>query len=120
MMLSSLNSWRDNSNNWFLPFLNTGDFGITKNNWNLIITAIVDKVYNERPLQPIIHEFEKFSWQNQNSFRRNRHTASQILINRSIIERVRANNLEVTLSFVDFSKPFIFIKRKNGANASSI
>ena len=48
---------------------------------------------------------------NQNSFRRNRSTTSQILTIRRILESVRAKNLETTILFVDFSKAFDFIHR---------
>ena len=48
---------------------------------------------------------------NQNGFRRNRFTTSQILTIRRILEGVRAKNLQVTLLFVDFTKAFDSIHR---------
>ena len=48
---------------------------------------------------------------NQNGFRRNRSTTSQILTIRRILEGVRAKNLRVTLLFVDFNKAFDSIHR---------
>ena len=48
---------------------------------------------------------------NQNSFRRNRSTTSQILTIRRILEGVRAKNLQATLLFVDFTKAFVSIHR---------
>ena len=48
---------------------------------------------------------------NQNGFRRNRFTASQILIIRRILEGVRAKNLRATLLFVNFTKAFDSIHR---------
>ena len=45
---------------------------------------------------------------NQNGFRRNRSTTSQIL---TILEGVRAKNLQVTLLFVNFTKAFDSIHR---------
>ena len=48
---------------------------------------------------------------NQNGFRRNRSTTSQILTIRRILEGVRAKNLQATLIFVDFSKAFDSIHR---------
>ena len=48
---------------------------------------------------------------NQNGFRRNRSTTSQILIIRRILEGVRAKNLQATLIFVDFTKAFDSIHR---------
>ena len=48
---------------------------------------------------------------NQNGFRRNRSTTSQILTIRRILEGVRAKNLSATLLFVDFAKAFDSIHR---------
>ena len=48
---------------------------------------------------------------NQNGFRRNRSTTSQILTIRRILEGVRAKNLQATLLFVDFTKAFDSIHR---------
>ena len=49
---------------------------------------------------------EKILRKNQNGFRRNQSTTSQILSIRRILEGVRAKNLEATSLFVDFSKAF--------------
>ena len=48
---------------------------------------------------------------NQNGFRRNRSTTSQILTICRILEGVRAKNLQATLIFVDFTKAFDSIHR---------
>ena len=48
---------------------------------------------------------------NQNGFRRNRSTTSQILTIRRILEGVRAKNLRATLLFGDFTKAFDSIHR---------
>ena len=48
---------------------------------------------------------------NQNDFRRNRSTTSQILTIRRILEGERAKNLQATLLFVDFTKAFDSIHR---------
>ena len=48
---------------------------------------------------------------NQNGFRRNRSTTSQILTIRRILEGVQAKNLQATLLFVDFTKAFDSIHR---------
>ena len=58
---------------------------------------------------------------NQNGFRRNRSTTSQILTIRRILEGVRAKNLQATLLFVDFTKAFDSTHRgENGTNPTSI
>ena len=51
------------------------------------------------------------SLENQNGFRRNRSTTSQILIIRRILEGVWAKNLQATILFVDFAKAFDSIHR---------
>ena len=48
---------------------------------------------------------------NQNGFRRNRSTTSQILTIRRILEGVRAKNLQATILFVDITKAFDSIHR---------
>ena len=48
---------------------------------------------------------------NQNGFRRNRSTSSQILTIRRILEGVRVKNLQTTLKFVNFTKAFDSIHR---------
>ena len=48
---------------------------------------------------------------NQNGFRRNRSTTSQILTIRRILEGIRTKNLQATLLFVDFTKAFDSIHR---------
>ena len=58
-------------------------------------------------IEPKINIFRK----NQNVFRRNRSTTSQILTIRRILEGVRAKNLQATLLFVDFTEAFDSIHR---------
>jgi len=94
-----------------LPFPKKGDLGIAKNYRGITLTAIAAKIYNALLLNRIQPEIEKILRKNQNGFRRNRSTTSQILTIRRIIEGVRAKNLEATLLFVDFSKAFDSIHR---------
>ena len=82
------------------------DLGITKNYSGLTLTAIVAKVYNTKLLNCIRPEIGKILRKNQNAFRRNRSTASQILRIHRIIEGIQAKNLEAILQFVDISKAF--------------
>ena len=60
------------------------------------------KVYNALLLNHIEPEIKIILRKNQNGFRRNRSTTSQI----PTIEGVEATNLEAILLFVDFSKVF--------------
>ena len=50
---------------------------------------------------------------NQNGFRRNRSTTSQIRTIHRILEGVRAKNLEATILFVNFTKAFDSIHIEN-------
>ena len=63
------------------------------------------------PYYRIEPKIENILRKNQNSFRRNRSTTSQILTIRRTLEGVRAKNLQVTLLFVEFTKAFDPIHR---------
>ena len=89
-----------------LPFPKKGDLGLAKNYRGITLTSIAAKIYNAL-LQNRIEPLRK----NQNGFRRNRSTTSQILTIRRIREGVRAKNLQATLLFVDFTKAFDSIHR---------
>ena len=73
--------------------------------------TIVANVYITWLFNFIRPEIEKIPWKNQNGFRKNPSTASQILTIRRIFKRVRTKNLEVTLVLVDFCKAFDSIHR---------
>ena len=94
-----------------LPFPKTGDFGLAKNYRCVILTSIATKIYNALLRTHIEPKIDNILRKNQNSFRRNRSTTSQILTIRRILEGVRAKNLLVTILFVDFTKAFDSIHR---------
>ena len=97
------------------PFPKKGDLEFAKN----YLTSIAVKIYNTLLLNCIEPEIEKIRWKNQNGFRRNRFTTSQILTIRQILG-VRAKNLVATLLFVDFTKALDSIHREDGANTPSL
>ena len=68
------------------------------------------KVYYVLRLNRIETEIENILWKNQNGFRKNRSTTSQILTICHIL-KVRAKHLEVTLIFDNCSKEFDSIHR---------
>ena len=72
---------------------------------------IVKDIYKTLLRNHIEPKIENILWKNQNGFRRNRSTTSQILTIRRILEGVRAKNLEATILFVDFTKAFDSIHR---------
>ena len=94
-----------------LAFPKKGDLGLTKNYRGITLTSIAAKIYNALLQNCIEPKINNILRKNQNGFRRNRSTTSQILTIRRILESVRAKNLQVTLLFVDFTKAFDFIHR---------
>ena len=94
-----------------LPFPKKGDLGLAKNYRGITLTSIAAKIYNAQLQNRIEPKIDNILWKNQNGFRRNRSTTSQILTIRRILESVRAKNLQATLIFVDFTKAFDSIHR---------
>ena len=93
------------------PFPKKGDLGLAKNYRGIMLASIAAKIYNtllRNRLEPKIGNILR---KNQNGFRRNRSTTSQILTIRRILEGVRAKNLQGTWLFVGFSKAFNSIHR---------
>ena len=89
-----------------LPFPKKGDLELVKNYRGITLTSIATKIYNALLRNRIEPKIDNLLRKNQNSFRRNRPTTSQILTIRRILEGVRAKNLLVTILFVDFTKAF--------------
>ena len=94
-----------------LPFSKKGDLGLAKNYRRITLTSIAAKIYNALLRNRIEPKIDNLLRKNQNGFRRNRSTTSQILAIRRILEGVRAKNLQATLIFVDFTKAFDSIHR---------
>ena len=85
--------------------------GLAKNYRCITLTSIAAKIYNALLRNRIEPKIDNILRKNQNGFRRNRSTTSQILTIRRILEGVRAKNLQATLIFVDFTKAFDSIHR---------
>ena len=94
-----------------LPFPKKSDLGLAKNYRGITLTYIAAKIYTALLRNRIEPKIDNILRKNQNGFRRNRSTTSQILTIRRILEGVRAKNLQVTLLFVDFIKAFDSIHR---------
>ena len=93
------------------PFPKKGDLGLAKNYQGITLTSIAAKIYNALLCNCIEPKIENILRKNQNGFRRNRSTTSQILTICRILEGVPAKNLEATILFVDFTKAFDSIHR---------
>ena len=89
-----------------LSFPKKGDLGLAKNYRGITLTSIAAKIYNAPLRNHREPKIEKMFRKNQNGFRRNQSTTSQILTIRRILEGVQSKNLEATILFVDFSKAF--------------
>ena len=104
-----------------LPFPKKGDLGLAKNYRGITLTSIAAKIYNALLRNRIEPKMENILRKNQNGFRRNRSTTSQILTIRRILEGVRAKNLQATLLFVDLYQGLRFhTQREDGANPTSL
>ena len=90
-----------------LLFPKKGDLGLTKNYEGITLTSIPAKIYNAQTWNCIEPKIDNILRKNQNGFRRNRSTTTQILTIRRILEGVRAKNLQATILFVDFTKVLI-------------
>ena len=89
-----------------LPFPKKGDLGLAKNYRGITLRSIAAKIYNALLRNCTEPQIDNILRKNQNGFRRNRSTTSQILTIRRILEGVRAKKLQATLLFVDFTKAF--------------
>ena len=93
------------------PLPKKGNLGLAKNYRGMTLTSIAAKICNALLRNRIVPQIDKILRKNQNGFRRNRSTTSQILIIHRILEGVRTKNLQATLLFVDFTKTFDSIHR---------
>ena len=94
-----------------LPFPKKGDLRLTKNYWGITLTSIAAKIYNALLRNRIEPKIDNILRKNQNGFRRNRSTTSQISTIRRILIGIRAKNLQATILFVNFTKAFESIHR---------
>ena len=94
-----------------LPFPKKGDLELAKNYWGITLTSIAAKIYNALLQNCIEPKIDNILRKNQNGFRRNRFTTSQILTIRRILKGILAKNIQATLLFVDFTKAFDSIHR---------
>ena len=97
---------------FILPFPKKGDFGLDKK-YRGINTYIHSNqnIQCPPPRNRIEPKIDNIFRKNQNGFRRNRSTISQILTIRRMLEGVRAKNLLVTILFLDFTKAYDSIHR---------
>ena len=94
-----------------LLFPKKGDVGLDKSYKGITLTSIAAKIYNVLLYNRIEPKIDNILRKNQNGFQRNRSTTSQILTIHRILEGIQGKNLQVTISFVNFTKAFDSIHR---------
>ena len=94
-----------------LPFPKKGDLGLAKNYRGITLTSMAAKIYNALLRNRIEPKIDNILRKNQNGFRRNRSTTSEIVTIRRILEGAQTKNLQATLLFVNFTKAFDSIHR---------
>ena len=94
-----------------LHFPKKGDLRLAKNYRGITLTSIAAKIYNALLCNHIETKIEKIVRKNQNGFRRNLFTISQILTIHRILKGVCAKNLQATILFLDFTRAFDSIHR---------
>ena len=78
---------------WKQHFEKMGDLGLAKNYRGITLTSLAAKIYNGLLRNRKEPKIDNILRKNQNCFRRNRSTTSQMLTIRRILEGVRAKNL---------------------------
>ena len=71
-------------------------------------------------LNRIRPEIDPILRKNKNGFRTNRSTTGKILTIRRILEGVKSKNLPLTLLFIDISKAFDTLNRKDKRNTCKV
>ena len=104
-----------------IPFHKKGDHGLAKKYCGIILTSIVAKIYNALLRNRIEPKIDNILKKDQNGFRRNRSTTSQILTIRRILEGVRAKKLTGNnIICQHFWGLWLHSQRKVGENSSRI
>ena len=104
-----------------LPFPKKGDLGLAKNYRGITLTSIAAKIYNALLRNRIESKIDNILRKNQNGFRRNRSTTSQILTIRRILEGVRAKKPTSDINICWLYQGFRFhSQRKDGTNPTTV
>ena len=104
-----------------LPFPKKGDLGLAKNYRGITLTSIAAKIYNALLRKRIEPHLDNILRKNQNGFRRNRSTTSQILTIRRILKGVRAKKTSGDITICRLYQGLRFhTQREDGANPTSV
>ena len=94
-----------------IPIPKSGDLSKGGNYRGISLSSLVAKTYNRMILNRIRPAIEPHLRINQNGFRPERTTTSQILALRRLIEGIKDKNLSAIITFIDFKKAFDTIHR---------
>ena len=112
---NTINKW---TKSYILPFPKKSDLEITKNYRVITFTSIAAKIYNARLFNRIDPKIEKILMKNQNGFRRNRSTTSQILT----IHRILGGRAKKTRNYTPICRflqdIWLHRERENRTNTS--
>ena len=104
-----------------LPFPKKGDLGLAKNYQGITLTSIAVKIHNALLRNRIEPKIDNILRKNQNDFRRNRSTTSQILTIRRILEGVTGKKPTSDINICRLYQGLRFhSQREDGANPTSI
>ena len=104
-----------------LPFPKKGDLGLAKNYRSITLTSIAAKIYNALLRNQIEPKIDNILRKNENGFRRNRSTTSQILTICRILEGIRAKKLTCDITICRLYQGFRFhSQREDRTNPTSI
>ena len=91
---------------WLNPFPKKGDIGTAANYQGITLIVVAAKIYNRMLLNRLRLHVDRKLRINQNGFKKDRSTASQILTLRRLIQVIKEHNLPLVLTFIDFKKAF--------------
>ena len=104
-----------------LPFPKKGDLGLAKKYRGITLISTAAKIYNALQRNRIEPKIDNILRKNQNGFRRNRSTTSQILTIHRILEGVRAEKPTGDITICRLYQGLRFhSQRKDGTNPTSI
>ena len=101
-----------------LPFPKKGDLGLAKNQRGITLTSIAAKIYNALLRNRIEPKIGNIFRKNQNGFRRNTSTTSQILTIRRILQGKKPTG-DITICRLSQGLRF-HSQREDGTNPTSI
>ncbi len=94
-----------------IPIPKSGDLSLGSNDCGISLSSVVSKDFNKMILNHIRMKLDQHLRKNQNIFRPERTTVSQIFALRRLIEGVKEHRLPAVITFIDFKMAFDTIHR---------